>query len=549
MTDPHAIDLMFTVCLAVAAFLLIVLLVVALVPGFRRPYLARLFPFTSRVLHIVGWSSRAIYTWLRRLPPKFSAPAIGLLVVFFLAFPYAAYSLFTLPPLPFTLGEGAGERAAWYAVGTALRIIIVTGSSVIAVLLAWVWLNLSFLIAGLIYTRWRRRVPRWLPGWLDSAAVVTGGAVGAPDPEVSAELGRFERIGIILAGGGAKGAYQAGVLRAVHQFLGRHGALGKVKMIAGTSIGSWNALFWLAGLIGGEGERDPLELWWKNIRLDGMVEPAKYAPGINYVLSNQPWQDQFNETFVTGPLRERLERHVRASEAGRDVHFYFTRTNVGKARLECTTNRGDLDAVRADVLGRESADKGWRRWAVATTVEDVRFAVFSSMTLPPLFQYMTSAGDGGPDDIQYYEDGGVIDNLPVAFGTEVEGCDLLFVLPLNASFEAPVDSRWMWKRVARVVNIRQGVLEQKSLAELRRLNESRRVAGGSPVSVFAVCPESDALVSTGHFWNRRGAGAAFDLMYEATRRALNERFVSTVRSPALSVLLVDAAGEARAREV
>jgi predicted acylesterase/phospholipase RssA len=253
--------------------------------------------------------------------------------------------------------------------------------------------------------------------------------------------------------------------------------------------------------------------------------------------------------FVTGPLRGRLERHLSGAERARDVHFYFTRTNVGRARLECTTNRGDLEAVKADVLGRESADAGWRRWTVASSVEDVRFAVFSSMTLPPLFQYMTSAGDGGSDDTQYYEDGGVIDNLPITFGTEVENCDLLFILPLNASFEAPVDTRWMWKRVARVVNIRQGVLKQKTLAELRRLNESRLASGGRPVSVFAVCPKTDELISTGHFWNRQGAAAAYDLMYRATGKALRERFVSTVRSRGLSVLLVDAGGEVRPREV
>jgi hypothetical protein len=205
MTDPHTIDLMFRMCLAVAVFLLLIMLVVALVPGFRRPYLARLFPFTSRVLDIVAWSSRTFYTWLRRLPPKFSTPALALLIVFFCAFPYAAYALLTLPPLPFTLGEGAGERAAWYAIGTGVRLLFVTAASAVAAMLAWVWLNLSFLIAGLIYTRWRRPVPRWLPGWLDSTAAMTGAAAGTPDPEVAAELGRFERIGIILAGGARRG--------------------------------------------------------------------------------------------------------------------------------------------------------------------------------------------------------------------------------------------------------------------------------------------------------------------------------------------------------
>ena len=65
----------------------------------------------------------------------------------------------------------------------------------------------------------------------------------------------------------------------------------------------------------------------------------------------------------------------------------------------------------------------------------MRDAVFTSMDLPPLFPYMYREQDPG----HYYEDGGVVDNLPVWFATNVEQCDLLFMLPLNASFEAPVD--------------------------------------------------------------------------------------------------------------
>jgi predicted acylesterase/phospholipase RssA len=391
--------------------------------------------------------------------------------------------------------------------------------------------------------------------WLGSATsepTLTGVSISDRDPVIAAELEKFTRIGIILAGGGAKGAYQAGALRAIHQFLRKYEALDKVKMIAGTSIGSWNALFWLAGLIGGEGEHDPLELWWSNIHLTGLIEPAKYALGQNFFLTNQPWQDQFNAMFLTGPYRERLERHVVATRDERDIHFYFTRTNVGRARLEFTTNREDLDRVKADVQNRPAVKPGQRRGTVATCIEDIRFAVFSSMTLPPLFEYMTTPADDDPKDIQYYEDGGVIDNLPVAFGTEVEGSELLFVLPLNASFEEEVNPRWMWRRLSRVINIRQGVLEQKALGELQRLNEVREsygVGAQKPVSVFALCPQDNALVGTGQFWNRGGAAKAFNLMYDATRKALGEKFVETVRSSNIAVHTVDANGDVHRREL
>ena len=49
----------------------------------------------------------------------------------------------------------------------------------------------------------------------------------------------YRRIGLILAGGGAKGAYQAGAMRAIWEFLEARGALDRVCMVAGTSIGAW----------------------------------------------------------------------------------------------------------------------------------------------------------------------------------------------------------------------------------------------------------------------------------------------------------------------
>ena len=103
--------------------------------------------------------------------------------------------------------------------------------------------------------------------------------LGAPSPRLSvasrsaSPLGRYRRIGIILAGGGAKGAYRAGSLAAIHGFLAERGALGSVRMIAATSVGAWNACFWLAGMV--SDERDSLlERWWSALRLSEVVAPS-----------------------------------------------------------------------------------------------------------------------------------------------------------------------------------------------------------------------------------------------------------------------------------
>ena len=98
------------------------------------------------------------------------------------------------------------------------------------------------------------------------------------------------RIGIVLAGGGAKGVYQAGALRALWEFLEKEDALQYVRVITGTSIGSWNAMFWLTGQINDDTQRD----WWASAAPNKLVGPTFYVPIIrNYILHNRPWRSQF----------------------------------------------------------------------------------------------------------------------------------------------------------------------------------------------------------------------------------------------------------------
>jgi NTE family protein len=277
-------------------------------------------------------------------------------------------------------------------------------------------------------------------------------------------LRRFSRIGIILAGGGAKGAYQAGALTAIYEFLDVHKAHAKVQMIAGTSIGSWNAMFWLANLIKSPGEdRGLLEQWWSNVNVQDVISPVPYILfRQNYLLSNKPWQQTFDRFFIENKAaHERLLYHMQQPRDDQAIHFYFTRTNVAQGRLEFTTNVEDFTGVEDhfDLYPHVLSTELRRRRTLAKTVEDLRTAVFSSMDLPPLFSYMKI------DDMDY-EDGGVIDNLPIRFGTDIEKCDLLFVLPLNANFEAEPNLRSIIKRLVRVMNIRQGVLERNSFKKM-----------------------------------------------------------------------------------
>jgi len=420
---------------------------------------------------------KVLYQWiLVRLPRLFSIPMVALLVFYF-AF---AFPLLVLHAVPLA-EKYVTERVPGYSIpgrglfGIPEKYSVVGGiaSAILIIAVAVLGILLSYGLAAIFYQivrgRPMKRLKLYDPSLLPKMPT---------DPvDKTNPLAKYERIGIILAGGGAKGAYQAGAMQAIYEFLEKNQALHKVRMIAGTSIGSWNTLFWLAGMVKKPDENTPsvLEQWWNQVDVESVIRPALYVPlRQNYLLSPQPWQEIFSRLFQeNAKANELLLHHINHQPAGGDhgdcndaMHFYFTRSNVALGKLEFTTNRNDLSNVErnlpAELRPRQLAKPDI--WKAARSVDDIRDAVFASMDIPPLFKNV-SIGE------ELFEDGGVVDNLPIRFGTEFENCDLLFILPLNASFEQKPDPHSILKRLFRVMDVRQGVLERNSLKMVYLYNE------------------------------------------------------------------------------
>jgi predicted acylesterase/phospholipase RssA len=509
-----------------------------------------------------------LFTWMRRLPASFIVLFVACNLLYLLLVSQLVVAggvqtitsllwlLLALPNLPPVLG-----------IDVTIRLFL---DGITIVLLISLGVLLSYNAAAWAYRHLRTPPKVTVPLPLE------------PSPGRSKRLDRFESIGIILAGGGAKGAYQAGAMKAIYEFLEENNALSKVKMIAGTSIGSWNAMFWLAGLIKSDGGPSAHEAWWRSISLARTVEFDSYWPlRTNHFLLPTPWQETFKRIFAQPPeVRARLARiFSQPSQAATDpIHFYFTRSNVERGLLEFATNwtgisglvrprlrtmiPDDVEAVvpedRYEVISGTNLDDALNR---------TERAVFASMDLPPLFPYASIK----LDMTEWFEDGGVVDNLPLGFGAQVENCDLLFVLPLNASFAEEVNQTSVIKRLTRVVDVRQGVIERNAmkmtylyneLAALRNKIEMLGPAGARPsragqerlettalkrdhglMSVFAICPAPPLGVGTVELWNARGAGAAFELMYAATKYELAENFDADTNPNWIRMTLVSPRGE------
>lgn len=114
-------------------------------------------------------------------------------------------------------------------------------------------------------------------------------------------------FGVVLGGGGAKGAYQIGVWRAMKEAGIRYGGL------IGTSVGSLNATLFALGNL------DVAEHLWRNMRMEEVLGINAGLPGneresrwaTNWKLTRKLAR---NGTFSVEPLRKLLKAHVDESK-------------------------------------------------------------------------------------------------------------------------------------------------------------------------------------------------------------------------------------------
>lgn len=381
--------------------------------------------------------------------------------------------------------------------------------------------------------------------------------------------GHVERIGIILGGGGARGAYQAGALKAIHEFLSDYGALHKVKVIAGSSIGAWNAMFWLGEMVGAEArEQAPIERWWKSLRLADLGElPWFYLPLVSAgLLSPRPWRENFYATFA-GQMEEALGDHP-------PVHLYVTHADGADGAPHYATNWRGI-AERIEELGRDR-HPDYANFTLLTggdgdPLELTADALFASLDLAPLFA-RPAAGDGAAGD------DAVIAHLPIGLAAEVERCDLLFVLPLNlAANRGKEAGGGALRRIARIASAYQAALERAALRGADRVNRFvqrmeriefgvNTMAASAPseglaaealgglreeiaefnaehrmLYLFTAAPCGEVELGTADFWNHNALGDAFDLMYLQTKRELRNRFFEDIEPEDPHVVMVDGA--------
>ena len=266
---------------------------------------------------------------------------------------------------------------------------------------------------------------------------------------------------VVMSGGGAKGCYQVGMLKALQDY----GYLTDVKDYYGSSVGSLNS----AGMAfrGIEG----LEKIWSDIKSrNDILKPIwwklLWAPG----------------AYTTKPLEKILEDVVQGKPQKRAVSCYVD--YVSRQAKYCD-NQGDLD---------EYIDMTVASSSIPVLMDPVKEVLF---------------------------DGGVTDQTPLTRAIE-EGHRDIIVLLTNPVERKPDDWEPSFPRMVSYLNRTFSVmLEEMFKNDLKLCQKNNHVPGKEKVNLWIMEPK-EAIIKTIEF-DPEKIREGIDHGYEVARGQINER--------------------------
>ncbi|MBN2504611.1 MAG: patatin-like phospholipase family protein [Bacilli bacterium] len=211
------------------------------------------------------------------------------------------------------------------------------------------------------------------------------------------------KIGLCLAGGGARGAYQIGAAKALEE----KGVFNQISAFSGTSIGAVNAC-----MLATKGVDETYEIW-KAID----HEVLQSTEGFFRRLLKERLEFVENGMYTIDELRKLLNKHLNYDEL-RKREVYVT---ISEGGSEDTGFYGLLKASFDHYFKKQ-------RKSVHVRIEDqteefIRELILASCSIPIVFSPIRIAG-------KKYYDGGIYDNVPVEPLVSA-GCDVIIVIHLH----------------------------------------------------------------------------------------------------------------------
>jgi NTE family protein len=350
-----------------------------------------------------------------------------------------------------------------------------------------------------------------------------------PGPRPVFDKRDLGQIVLVLQGGGALGAYQAGVFQALHE------AGVEPDWVIGTSIGAINA-----GIVAGNRpeERLPrLREFWARMRHNPVAQLVAEIPGWGAMAANALTVMAGVQGFFTPNLRASLGVPLAPETAG----YYTT------APLEATLR----DLIDIDVLNACAT----RLTVGAANVRTAEMRYFDSRDAPLSIRHILASGALPPAfpavriDGELYWDGGILSNTPVeavfddnprrsglVFTVNIwhpdgpEPADMVKVLSRQKDLQYASRATAQVNRQKQIHKLRHVVAElaRRLPDEVRDGDEVRRLAGyGCLTRMHVVRLQAPPIAGEDHTkdidFSARGIRARWDAGYADALRVLRQR--------------------------
>ncbi|MCK6599973.1 MAG: patatin-like phospholipase family protein, partial [Bdellovibrionaceae bacterium] len=138
----------------------------------------------------------------------------------------------------------------------------------------------------------------------------------------------MKQLGLILSGGGARGAYQAGVVQGIYEVLRKESLPFKIDHFSGVSAGAINASFLASGWHEPENAIKKLVDFWANLQSENVYNTDVVSLG----KIGLKWFGELSLGGLTGsttpgralldtdPLKAFLNTHLKISQVKQNIH-------------------------------------------------------------------------------------------------------------------------------------------------------------------------------------------------------------------------------------
>jgi NTE family protein len=241
------------------------------------------------------------------------------------------------------------------------------------------------------------------------------------------------RVGLVLAGGAARGAYEVGVVQYILEDVAS--ALGcdvPVDVLSGTSAGSINSVMLAAHADKPRARGAMLANKWTSLGLADVVRPS---PGEFFRLLGGLFGRAGNPDIRPGRRGGIFDPSGVEEIVKSAVRFSDIRENMKKGHLSALSISTTHIASGRTIIWVQRHEPGLPRWGrdptmVARATEMTAEHVLASAAVPLLFPAVDIAG-------QYYCDGGLRQNVPLSPARRLGANNLIVINPRYIREETP----------------------------------------------------------------------------------------------------------------